>query len=40
MAAAECLKEIQKHCPMGERVYTWVDDSKSQQELKRCLGAS
>jgi len=38
VSAAEVLKAIQNCCPMGERVWTWVDDKNSQDELKRCLG--
>jgi hypothetical protein len=39
-AAAECLKEIQKCCPMGEKVWTWVNDVKQQEDLRKCIGAN
>ena len=39
VAACETLKEIQRCCPMGEKVWMWVNDSKQQEELKKCVGA-
>ena len=37
VAAIEALKEIQRGCPMGEKVSKWADDLTQEEELSRIL---
>lgn len=36
--SAEVLKEIQRACPMGEHVWTWLEDPRDQDAIKKAVG--
>lgn len=37
IGCADVLKEIQRACPMGEHIHTWVDDKTDQDAIKKCV---
>ena len=38
VGCADVLKEIQRACPMNEHLWTWVDDVRDQEAIKKAVG--